>query len=170
MVDRDESDEQDQRGGVLPGEVEADEGVGGARAAGDHGDAGSAGGLAHGLGHVGRATFLAADDVGDGGVVETVEKVEVAFAGDAEYAVDAVRLQGCGDEMACGLLGHGRGPPWALSGVTRMGCYLHRKSPGKRNAGPDACSPSAAVVASGPAVLGFHCLVCELPVAEPEQW
>ncbi|KAG1318757.1 hypothetical protein G6F63_015069 [Rhizopus arrhizus] len=87
--------EQDHRRGVLVGGVHADAGVGGARAARHEADAGLAGQLAVGLGHIGRATFLAADDRLDGiGVrVQRVDAGQIAFAGDHEHAARAMDAQ-----------------------------------------------------------------------------
>ena len=80
--------------------VDGDVGVRGAGAAGHHGDAGLAGELAVGLGHVRGAAFLAADHGLDVGSVQPVEHGEVAFAGDREYTVDAVQGQGIDDRLA----------------------------------------------------------------------
>ena len=98
--DRDEADEEDQRSGVLPGGVDAHEGVGRAGSARDHGHARLAGGLAVGLCHVRRAAFLAGDDGLHRGVVESVEDRQEAFAGHKECAADAVRGEGFGDSDA----------------------------------------------------------------------
>jgi hypothetical protein len=54
-------------------------------------------------GHRGGA-FVAEDGNRDVGVVERVEEGEVAFAGDAEDALDAVRDQRLRDEACSGLL------------------------------------------------------------------
>ena len=59
---RDVADEQDHRGRILEGDMDAAAGVGRAGAAGDEGDARAAGHLAVGVGHVGDAAFLPADD------------------------------------------------------------------------------------------------------------
>ena len=77
-------------------------GVGGARAARHHGDAGPPGELAVGLRHHRRAALLAADDVADLAVVERVEQAEIAFAGDAEGHVDAVDLELVDQDLAAG--------------------------------------------------------------------
>ena len=63
--------------------------------AGDEADAGLAGELAVGLRHVGRAAFLAADDVADRVAlgVKRVERREIALAGHAEDRVGAVDAQ-----------------------------------------------------------------------------
>ena len=87
------ADEQDHRGRVLLGDVDAGAGVGGAGAAGDEADAGPAGGLGPGLGHHRGPTLLPADGVGDAHVVEPVERREEAFAGDREHPLDPVQRQ-----------------------------------------------------------------------------
>ena len=80
---RDVADEQDHRGRILEGDVDAGAGVGRARAAGDEGDARAPGHLAVGVGHIGDAAFLPADDDVDlGRVVKRVEHREEAFARD----------------------------------------------------------------------------------------
>jgi hypothetical protein len=103
------ADEEDHRGGVLKRGVNADAGMGSAGTAGHHAYAGPAGELAIGFGHVGGGAFMFGDDDLDfGRVVEGVEDVEVAFAGDAEDAVGAVDSQGVGKDAAAaaGLFGH----------------------------------------------------------------
>jgi len=89
------ADEQDQRRRILERGVDADRGVGRAGAARDEADAGAAGQLAIGFGHVGGAAFLAADHELDRilRVVERVEHGEIAFTGDAERDVRAVDFE-----------------------------------------------------------------------------
>ncbi len=82
--------EQDQGGAVLLGDMQADKGVGGARAAGDHAHARRAGGPAPGVGHHRRAAFLATDGDGDVAVLERVEHRQIAFAGHAGYVANAL--------------------------------------------------------------------------------
>ena len=103
------ADEQDHRRRILVRRVHADRGVGRAGAARDEADAGLAGQLAVGLGHEGRAAFLAADDEADARVVQRVEHVEVAFAGHAEGGVDAVDGERVDQDLAAGAgrVGHG---------------------------------------------------------------
>jgi hypothetical protein len=89
--------------------VNADTGVGGAGAAGHHADAGPAGELAIGFGHVGGGALMFGDDDLDfGHVVEGVEDVQIAFARDAEDAVGAMDSQGVGKDAATAarLFGH----------------------------------------------------------------
>ncbi|MNQ95219.1 hypothetical protein D3C85_1107680 [compost metagenome] len=85
-------------------------GVGGARPAGHEADAGLAGQLAVGLGHVGGAAFLPADDEVDdfAGVVQGVEHGQVAFTGNAEGALDTVDAQGIDQDLAAGAVRDGR--------------------------------------------------------------
>ncbi len=65
-------------------------GVRGARTSGDEADARAACQLAIRLGHHCGAAFLAGVDDLDFGVVHRVQRGEIAFAGDAEYAVHAL--------------------------------------------------------------------------------
>ncbi len=67
--------------------------VGRAGAAGHHADAGFAGQLAVGVGHHGRAAFLAANRDLDVRVVQAVQHREVAFTGNAENVLDALGNQ-----------------------------------------------------------------------------
>jgi hypothetical protein len=96
------ADEQDHRDRILPGDVQAGGGVGGAGAAGDHADAGLAGEPAPGVGHHRGAAFLAADDDLDVAVIERVEHGEETLAGHAGEALDAVRLQCLDDQFSAG--------------------------------------------------------------------
>ena len=74
--------------------MDADAGMGGAGAAGDETDAGTAGQLAIGLGHVGGGPLVLADDGVDlRRVVQGVEHVEIAFPRHAEQAVGAMDPQ-----------------------------------------------------------------------------
>ncbi len=95
LAARDLPDEQDHRRRVLERGVDAEARVGGARSAGREADAGPAGELAIGVGHVGRAALLAAGDQSDllAGVVEGIEGGQVALAGHGEGHVDTVDLQ-----------------------------------------------------------------------------
>ncbi|MND46572.1 hypothetical protein D3C80_374480 [compost metagenome] len=104
------ADEEDHRRRVLEGRVHTHRGVGGARPAGHEADAGLAGQLAVGLGHVGGAAFLPADDQVDGfaGVVQGIEDGEVAFTGNAEGALDTVDAQGIDQDLAAGAVRDGR--------------------------------------------------------------
>ncbi len=100
LVARDLADQHDHRGRILERRVDADRGVAGAGAAGHQQHPGLAGELAVGLGHERRAAFLAAGDEADlGRVVERVEHFEIAFAGDAEGDLDAVRAQCRHDQL-----------------------------------------------------------------------
>jgi len=89
--------------------MHADRGVGGARTAGDETDARFAGHLAVGLGHESRSPFLAVDHETDVRVVQRVEHIQVAFAGDAEGGVDAVDAERVDQDLAAGAgrVGHG---------------------------------------------------------------
>ena len=103
------ADEQDHRGRILEGDMDAGAGIGRARAARDEGDAGPPGHLAVGVGHVGDPAFLPADDGVDlGRVVERVEHGEEAFAGDGENAVAALDAKLVDKDLAAGALGHVR--------------------------------------------------------------
>ena len=80
--DRNEADEEDECGRILPCSVEGDHRVRRTGTAGDHGYAGPSGQAGFGHGHEPGAAFLSAHDGLDGGVIETVEHVEVGLAGD----------------------------------------------------------------------------------------
>ncbi|CFM02052.1 Uncharacterised protein [Bordetella pertussis] len=116
------ADEQNHRGRVLVGRMHADAGVGGAGAAGDEADPRLAGQLAIGLGHVGRAAFLAADNGVDGAamLVQGVDAGQVALAGNHEHAPRAVHAQLLHQDLAAVALGQGwRGhdcSPWDSRG------------------------------------------------------
>ena len=86
------------------GGVDTDRGVRRTRSAGDEGDAGFAGHLAPGIGHVGNATFLAADDEVDLvlNVVERIERGEIAFTRHAEDGIDAVQTQAIDKDLSAG--------------------------------------------------------------------
>ncbi|MNJ26376.1 hypothetical protein D3C77_208570 [compost metagenome] len=90
------ADEQDHRRRILMRRMHADRGVGRARPARDHADAGTARQLAIGLGHVGGAGLVAADDDLDlvAHVGQGVEHGEIALARHAEDLVDPVHHQG----------------------------------------------------------------------------
>ena len=84
-------------------------GVGRAGTAGDEGDARAAGHLAVGVGHVGDAAFLPADDRVDlRRVVKRVEHREEALARHGEDAVAALDPELVDEDAAAGALGHGR--------------------------------------------------------------
>jgi len=108
-VAADLADEQDHRRGILERGVHADAGVGRARPARAEDDAGAAGQLAVGVGHVGRAALLPADDEARAvaALVEAFEHAEVAFARHAEGEVDAVIDQRIDEDLAavagCGI-------------------------------------------------------------------
>ena len=89
------ADQQDHGRRILEAGMQSDAGIGGTRTARDEGDAGLAGELAVGLGHVGRPAFLAADDEAHGVAlgVERVERRQVAFARHAEDRIGAVNAQ-----------------------------------------------------------------------------
>ncbi|MNE33919.1 hypothetical protein D3C80_1276150 [compost metagenome] len=100
------ADEQDHRRGVLMRRVHPDAGMGRARSARDHADAGLAGQLAIGLGHVGGAGLMAADDDLDlvAHVGQGVEHGQIAFARHTEDLVDPVHHEGV-DQTAGGGVG-----------------------------------------------------------------
>ena len=85
------TDEQEHRRRVLERDVDTGRGVGRTGPTRDEADARASGELAVRLGHARRARLHAAHDELDlGGVVERVERGEVALAGDAEDAVGPV--------------------------------------------------------------------------------
>ena len=89
-VAADLADQEDQRRRVLEGGVDAAGRVRRAGATRDHADAGTAGELAVGVGHVGRADLVTTRDEADRRVVERVEHGQVALAGHAEGEVHPV--------------------------------------------------------------------------------
>jgi hypothetical protein len=97
---------------ILHRRVDAAEAVRGARAAGDEADAGLAGELAPRLRHVGGAALVPAGEQRDGvlGIVQRVERGEVALARHAERRLDAVHLQLVDQDLAAaaqvGTAGH----------------------------------------------------------------
>ena len=97
---RDQPDEEHHRGGVLPCGVDRDHGVGGAGAAGDHGDARGFAEPALGQGHEAGTALVAGDHRVDRGVVQAVEHVEVAFTRHRIDAGHAVGFEGFDDEVA----------------------------------------------------------------------
>ncbi len=88
-------DQQDHGRRILKAGMQSDAGIGRTRTARHEGDPRLAHQLAVGLGHVGRAAFLAADDVADRVAlgVERVERREIALARHAEDGVGAVDAQ-----------------------------------------------------------------------------
>jgi hypothetical protein len=80
-----------QRNPVLLGDVHGDGGVRRTGAAADEGDAGPAGDLGVAYRHEPGAALVPAYDGLDGvAVMQGIQRREVAFARDAEHAVDAV--------------------------------------------------------------------------------
>src|SRR5699024_7772787 len=69
---------------------------------GDHGDAGHTGHPPLGDGHIGGPALLAADDRGDGRIVEAVDDVEIGLARHQIGAADPVGFELLDDEMAGG--------------------------------------------------------------------
>ena len=88
--ERDQAHEQQHGGGVLPGGVQAHVGVGRPGPAGHHGDARALVHFAVGLGHVGGAALVPADDGFNVGVVQPVQDVQEALAGNHVGAFHAV--------------------------------------------------------------------------------
>ncbi|MNN20508.1 hypothetical protein D3C81_1337920 [compost metagenome] len=100
------ADEQDHRRGVLMRRMHADRGVGRPRSARNHADARLAGQLAIGLGHVGGAGLVAADDDLDpvAHIGQGVEHGQIAFARHTEDLVHPVHHEGV-DQTAGGGVG-----------------------------------------------------------------
>ena len=107
--DRDEADEEDHRGGVLVGGVDSDEGVRSTRTARHHAHTGNFGETAFGECHEAGATFLAAHDRLNRGVMEAVEHIEVALARNSVDALDALRFELLDEQVAAGEASLGRG-------------------------------------------------------------
>jgi hypothetical protein len=89
------ADEQNHRRRILERGVNADRGIGGARSARDKSDARLPGHFSVGVGHVGDAAFLAADDEFEfiAALMDGVEHRQIGFTGYAEAEVGAVRDQ-----------------------------------------------------------------------------
>ena len=104
LMARHVTDQQDHRRRVLERGMDPDAGVAGPRTAGDDADAGLAGQLAIGLGHVGGAGFLAAGDQADFvlDVIERVEEREITFAGDGKDGVGAVNPERIDEDAPTG--------------------------------------------------------------------
>ena len=97
------ADEQDHRRRILEGDVHAGAGVGRARPAGHEADAGRAGQLAVGFRHDRRAALLACGhDMDLRHVDKGVQNGEIAFAGHAEHALDAVDAQLVDKDLSAG--------------------------------------------------------------------
>jgi hypothetical protein len=115
------ADQQHQRHRVLLGHVHRDRGVGGAGAAADRADPGAAGDLGIRQRHeTGAALVAGGDQVDVRRVVQRVQERQVALAGHAEDAVDAVGAQAFHHDIggAPGIAprGHGRfSPPIPIS-------------------------------------------------------
>ena len=96
------ADEEEHRRGVLLRRVDADSGLGRARAAGDEADPGSAGELPVRLRRVRRALLVTARDQADRRVVQRVEHGQVALARETEREVRAVQLELVDEDPAAG--------------------------------------------------------------------
>jgi len=132
-VGSDLTDEEDHRGRILNCGVDADAGIRGPRAAGDHRDARPAGELAVGLGHVRRAAFMAADHEPDpiANIVHCVQHGKEALARDAEDVRYPLGEKIRDQDFAAGARGGGRlhGARFYLS----HGVRPHRKQPSLRS-------------------------------------
>ena len=92
--------------------------IGRARAASDEGNAGLAGHLAVGVGHVADPAFLAADDRLDlRRVMQRVEHGEEAFARNGEDSVAALASELLDKDLAAGASRHGRGSSHPAGGA-----------------------------------------------------
>ena len=84
VLEGDEPHEQHHRRRVLPCGVQAHVGVGRSGTTGHHRHTGNGVHLAVGLRHVGGTALVAADDVLDGGFVQTVQDIEVRLSPGTE--------------------------------------------------------------------------------------
>ena len=98
------ADEQDHRRRILLRRVDADRCVRCAGAARDEADAGLAGELAAGLGHVGRTALVPADDHPEAvlPIVERIEHGEIALTGHAEGEIGALGQERVEQKRAAG--------------------------------------------------------------------
>src|SRR2546426_1050200 len=94
------ADEHHHRRGILKSRMRADRAVGGSRPPRHEQHARLAGQLAVGLGHVGSAAFLAADDEGElvAYVVQAVEHRQVTLAWHAESELETLCDQSLGEK------------------------------------------------------------------------
>lgn len=85
------TDEDQQRRGVLRGDMQPRQGIGTAWATGHEANPWASGGLGIGLGHHRRTAFLATHHQGDvGSIVQRVENRQEAFAGHREHPVHTI--------------------------------------------------------------------------------
>ena len=139
-VGADLADEQDDRRRVLVRRVHADRGVGRAGAARHERHARLAGELGVGVGHEGRAGFVAIDDQADAArVMQRVEHGKIALAGDAEREVDALDHQLIDEDAGAGA-GHGSCLPGRCASVVRARCPEGDRDGHNRGAAPRACA------------------------------
>ncbi len=94
------ADEEDQRHGIMFGDMQARSRIGGTGTARHHADAGAVGQPGAGIRHHGGAGLVAADGERDGGVVERVEHREIALARHAEDMVDALRHEPVDEDLS----------------------------------------------------------------------
>lgn len=84
-------DEENHRSGIMECGMYADTGMRGAWAASDHADSGASCHLPVGLRHVGSGAFvLGYHNLDVRHVIKSVEKIQITFAGNAKYPIDAV--------------------------------------------------------------------------------
>ncbi len=98
--------QDDHRSGIHVGVDDSGDGVGGAGAGGDEHDAGASADAGIALGHVGRALFMADEDVLDLRVEERVVGREDGAAGIAEDYIDAFGNEALDDDLCSGKFFH----------------------------------------------------------------
>ena len=97
------ADEQDHRRRILEGRVHADRRVRSTRPPGHETDPGSTRQLPVGFRHVGGGAFVACTDDADAGrIMQSVEHRQVALAGEAEHAIDALAAQRLNQYLSAG--------------------------------------------------------------------
>jgi hypothetical protein len=96
------ADEQDHRRRILHGDMQASGGVGSTRSARDKTDAGLTGHLAPRFRHHRRATLMPGNRHGNRRIMQRVEHVQIALAGDTEHTLDTIGLQRLDNEVAAG--------------------------------------------------------------------
>src|SRR5699024_8360225 len=69
-----------------------------------HGDTGSLVEFAVCFGHVGSSAFVAADDVFDRGISESIEDIQIRFTRDRVHAFNSVRYQRVNDDVSSRFL------------------------------------------------------------------
>ena len=123
------TDQQHHRRRILEGDMDAGTCIGRAGTAGHHADTGPAGELAIGIGHHGRAAFLAAHHRADTvALLQAVDNRQIAFAGHTEDEIYPLLNQRIDKNMAtetamAGTVTRGRGAHLHNSYIVGISVY-----------------------------------------------